>query len=113
MQERPKTYSRLKVPDTSVTSQYDPSPVAGLDPYPKHADNWIQITTPTHIVAHLIQCNITHYSQANPTPFRHTVHGAHIGYHGTNNASKTILQGTYNYSLDQLLPETRQYIKEL
>ena len=70
--------------------------------------------SPNHqIIVQLLQRNLTHYSQANNTPFGHTIHGANLGYHGTNAASISILNGTYNYHLDELSPETRQYIHAL
>jgi hypothetical protein len=105
--------SRLEVPSSSVISDTNLAPNPQLTHYPSSSNDWIPITTKEHIEAHLLQRNATHFRQANDTPFGANPRGQDLGYLGTSASAKSILEGTYNFEMDNLTPEARAYIKEL
>jgi hypothetical protein len=71
-------------------------------PNPNKPDEWIRLVDPAHIEKAILERNISHFNQANNTPFAKKNLKAIFGYKGTNdNATKLINK--------QQIPKNLQY----
>ena len=104
--------TRLEVPAASCIAPTDHRPQPD-QPYSATSSDWISLNQKELIKAHLMHRNITQYKQANATPFGSNDHGHHLGFHGTSPPAQQLLQGTYNYRLNELTPASLAYLHHL
>ena len=80
---------------------------------PKQSKQWKEVRAAESVHHHLLKHSEEHYRLAQPTPFGKTDRGWHLGFTGTGHVAHDILNGTYDYKLEELHEEARQFIQEL
>ena len=80
---------------------------------PKQSAVWKEVRASDEVHAQILKHSEEHYRLAQSTPFGNSPRGRHLGFTGTGHVAHDILQGKYDYNLDELHEEAKQFIREL
>ena len=109
-----RTYSRIKrdLSQNQRSSVYYIEVPADGKP-PKQSNAWKEVRASEEVHAQILKHSEEHYRLAQSTPFGKSQRGRHLGFTGTGHVAHDILQGKYDYNLDELHEEAKQFISEL
>ena len=74
---------------------------------PKESKQWKEVRTAESVHHHLLRHSEEHYHLAQTTPFGKTDRGWHLGFTGTGHVAHEILNGTYDYKIEELHEEAK------
>ena len=80
---------------------------------PKQSKEWKEVRAAELVHNHLLKHSEEHYRLAQTTPFGKSDRGWHLGFTGTGQVAHKILNSTYDYDIEELQEEAKQFIREL